>query len=100
MASSQSFSMIQRRISLSPEPAPPVNSGEPLKTMAMRLPPWSPVDSPGFIFESMCSRNSSEPSFLRGRPAPKRPAMPWFSCSSLTSRAAFQSTPKGGLESR
>ena len=33
MASSQSFSMIQRRISLSPEPASPVNSGEPLKTM-------------------------------------------------------------------
>ena len=36
MASSQSFSMIQRRISLSPEPAPPVNSGEPLKTIAER----------------------------------------------------------------
>ena len=29
IASSQSFSMIQRRISLSPEPAPPVKSGEP-----------------------------------------------------------------------
>ena len=28
MPSSQSFSMIQRRISLSPEPAPPVNKGE------------------------------------------------------------------------
>ena len=38
MASSQSFSMIQRRISLSPEPASPVNSGEPLKTMARREP--------------------------------------------------------------
>ena len=34
MASSQSFSMIQRRISLSPPPASPVNRGEPLKTMA------------------------------------------------------------------
>ena len=33
--------MIQRRISDSPEPAAPVNSGEPLKTMAMRLPPSS-----------------------------------------------------------
>ena len=33
--------MIQRRISLSPEPAPPVNSGEPLKTMASRPPPSS-----------------------------------------------------------
>ena len=40
MASSQSFSMIQRRISLSPEPASPVNSGEPLKTMPRRLPPF------------------------------------------------------------
>ena len=39
MPSSQSFSMIQRRISLSPEPAPPVNSGEPLKTIARRPPP-------------------------------------------------------------
>jgi len=38
MASSWSRSMIQRRISLSPLPAPPVNSGEPLKTMAVREP--------------------------------------------------------------
>ena len=30
--------MIQRRISLSPLPAPPVNSGEPLNTMAARDP--------------------------------------------------------------
>jgi hypothetical protein len=37
MASGQSFSMIQRRISLSPESAAPQNSGEPLKTMARRL---------------------------------------------------------------
>ena len=35
MASSQSFSMIQRRILHGPEPASPVNSGEPLKTMAI-----------------------------------------------------------------
>ena len=41
MASSQSFSMIQRRISLSPDPASPVKSGEPLKTMASRPPPSS-----------------------------------------------------------
>ena len=46
MASSQSCSMIQRRISLSPLPAPPVKSGEPLKTMAMREPGLSRV--PGF----------------------------------------------------
>ena len=46
MASSQSFSMIQRRISLSPLPASPVNSGLPLKTIAMRLPPSSPGKRP------------------------------------------------------
>ena len=39
MASSQSFSMIHWRMLLSPLPASPVKSGEPLKTMAMRLPP-------------------------------------------------------------
>src|SRR6185369_11804292 len=38
IASSQSFSMIQRRILLSPWPASPVNSDEPLCTSAMRLP--------------------------------------------------------------
>ena len=69
MASSQSFSMIQRRISDSPAPAPPVNSGDALKTIARRLPPFSG----GFIFENMCWRNSSEPSLILGRPAPKRP---------------------------
>ena len=31
--------MIQRRISDSPDPAAPVNSGEPLKTIATREPP-------------------------------------------------------------
>ena len=36
MASSQSFSMIHLRMSLSPEPAPPVKSGDPEKTMARR----------------------------------------------------------------
>ena len=38
MASSQSFSMIHLRMLLSPEPAPPVKRGEPLKTMASREP--------------------------------------------------------------
>ena len=38
MASSQSFLMIHLRMSLSPEPAPPVKRGEPLKTMASREP--------------------------------------------------------------
>ena len=38
MASIQSFSMIHLRMLLSPEPAPPVKRGEPLKTMASREP--------------------------------------------------------------
>ena len=41
MPSSQSFSRIHRRISDSPDPAPPVNRGEPLKTIASRDPPSS-----------------------------------------------------------
>jgi hypothetical protein len=53
-------SMIQRRISDSPEPAAPVNIGEPLKTIARREPPCSG----GRIFEIMCWRNSSEPSLM------------------------------------
>src|SRR5216684_3488806 len=61
--------MIQRRISLSPEPASPVNRGEPLKTIASREPS-------GFIFEIMCMMKSSEPSLMRGSPAPKRPFEP------------------------
>ncbi len=65
MASSQSFSRIQRRISLSPEPQSPLESGEPLKMMAMRLPPFSG----GFILASMVCRKSSAPSFTRGMPA-------------------------------
>ena len=36
MASSQSFSMIQRRMLLSPWPASPVKSDDPLCTSAMR----------------------------------------------------------------
>src|SRR5262245_51341742 len=49
MASSQSFSMIQRRILLSPWPASPVKSDEPLCTSATRLPSFVPC----FIFESI-----------------------------------------------
>src|SRR5579864_9769919 len=52
IASSQSLSMIQRRISLSPDPASPVNNGEPLNTIARREPS-------GFIFEIMCMRKRS-----------------------------------------
>ena len=97
MPSSQSFSMIQRRISLSPEPAPPVNSGEPLKTMASRPPP----SSGRFSLLIMCWRKRNEPSLMRGRPAPKRPPKPSLSCSSRISRSTFfHSTPNGGLARR
>ena len=41
MASSQSFSIIQRRMLLSPCPASPVKRELPLWTSAMRLPQWS-----------------------------------------------------------
>ena len=92
-----SLSMIQRRISDSPEPAAPVNSGDPLNTIATRAPP----SSGRFIFEIMCCRNRKLPSLMRGRPAPKRPAKPWAACSSrMVSATIFHSTPNGGLASR
>ena len=55
MASSHSFSRIQRRISLSPLPASPVKSGEPFMTIAMRL----PSASGEIILPSMCCKKSS-----------------------------------------
>ena len=61
MASSQSFSMIQRRMLVSPWPASPVNRDEPLWTSAMRLPSgvrW-------FILVSLFTRNMSWPSLER-----------------------------------
>ena len=89
--------MIHRRISDSPEPAAPVNSGEPLKTIASREPP----SSGRFIFEIMCCRNRNEPSLIRGSPAPNRPSNPFVWASVLTSSSTFfHSTPNGGLASR
>ncbi len=100
MPSSQSFSRIHCRIRDSPDSAAPVKSGEPLKTIATRLPPL-PSAVTGFIFESMCWRKSSEPSLIRGRPAPKRPLSPSVSYSfSTSSLTFFHSTPNGGLASR
>ena len=61
MASSQSFSMIQRRILLSPCPASPVNSELPLWTSAIRLP--SGVSC--FILDSLLARKSIWPSLER-----------------------------------
>jgi hypothetical protein len=64
MASSQSFSRIQRRISLSPEPQSPLERGEPLKMMAMRLPPFL-----GLHLGQHGLQEQQAPSFTRGMPA-------------------------------
>ena len=61
MASSQSFSMIQRRMLLSPCPASPVKRELPLWTSAIRLP--SRVCA--FILESLLTRKRSWPSLER-----------------------------------
>ena len=61
MASSQSFSMIHRRMLLSPWPADPVKSELPLWTSAIRLP--SGVSR--FIFDSLLARKSIWPSLER-----------------------------------
>ena len=53
MPSSQSFSMIQRRMLLSPCPASPVKRELPLWTSAMRL----PIDVTCFILLSIFARN-------------------------------------------
>ena len=103
IASSQSFSMIQRRMLLSPCPASPVNSDEPLCTSAMRLP--SGVSR--FILLSMLTRNISCPSLERvirlnsGSPAwlmmkreSFKPSFP-----PIRSRSVFQLFPYGGFES-
>ena len=89
--SNQSFSIIQRRISLSPLPASPVKSGDPLKTIPTRLPLSS-------ILESMCCRNSNAPSEERGVPAEN---LPLAVCASAFTAASsdFQLTPKGGFVS-
>ena len=63
MASSQSFSMIQRRMLLSPCPASPVKRELPLWTSAMRLPIGA--SSPHFILLSIFARNIIWPSLER-----------------------------------
>ena len=101
MASSQSFSMIQRRMLLSPCPASPVNRDLPLWTSATRLP--SGVSS--FILLSILARNISCPSLLRvireysGSPAcwmtnllSDMPFLP-----PILSWSVFQLLPYGGL---
>ena len=61
IASSQSFSIIQRRMLLSPCPASPVNNELPLCTSAIRLPNLLPC----FILLSMLARKSIWPSLER-----------------------------------
>ena len=61
MASSQSFSISQRRMLLSPWPASPVNSEEPLWTSAMRL----PAGVSWHILLAMFARKSIWPSLER-----------------------------------
>ncbi|KAF5048261.1 hypothetical protein DSECCO2_451980 [anaerobic digester metagenome] len=103
IASSQSFSRIQRRMFDSPCPASPVKSAEPLWTSAIRLP--SGVDR--FILESMFARKSICPSLDRvtsensGSPlcsmtkrGSRIPAFP-----PIRSRSPFQLLPYGGFES-
>ena len=96
MASSQSFSMIQRRISLSPPPASPVNSGEPLKTMAMRLPP-----SCGAAFcQHVLEEEERAVVHARGTRAEASAEAKGIALLSRCSVCCcFHSTPKGGLAS-
>ena len=100
IASSQSFSMIQRRMLDGPPPALPEKSGEPLNTTAILDPSPGFLGSSGLacILEIICCRNSSDPSSMSGVPAPKRPLKPRVLCSfSTTFFWSFQSTPKGGF---
>jgi hypothetical protein len=101
MASSQSLAMIHLRMSLSPEPAPPVNSGEPLKTMASR----EPCLCAAFGFtgprtcSTMCCRNKQR-AVVHARQAGAEAAVEAVACRARCTMAFccfFQSTPKGGL---
>ena len=98
MASSQSFSMIQRRISLSPEPASPVNSGEPLKTMASREPPsLDRLHLRDHVLEEQ------ERAVVDPRQAGAEPAGEALRLVLVLDRVLltfFHSTPNGGLASR
>ena len=90
IASTRSDSNSQRRISDGPEPAPPVNSGEPLRTIPARPPP----SETGRSFEATSWRNSICPSLMAGVPPGKRFVAPPAAISFSTAvREAFQSPP-------
>ena len=98
--------MIQRRISDSPDPAAPENSGRAGEARSpSREPPSihgvAGSSATGFIFESMCCRNSNEPSDDAGQPGaePAVEAQRARPRRLIGSAYAFQSTPNGGLAS-
>ena len=86
IASSKSDSMTQRRISDSPDPARPVNNGDPLRTIAARPRTFASSGSTVRILSIRWSRNSMDPSETAGTPGPKRPLKPSCLCSLTTSR--------------
>ena len=90
--------MIQRRMLLSPDPAPPVNSGEPENTMASREPCLCSFGRTGSNLainvlekEEGAVVHPRQPGSEAAREAPllmsRRTSPCW----------RFQSTPKGGL---
>ena len=87
--SNQSFSIIHLRISDSPLPASPVNSGEPLKTIPILEPDTS-------ILSIKCCKNNNDPSDVRGVPTENLPLESFSSCF-IKSSSDFQLTPNGGL---
>jgi hypothetical protein len=99
MASSQSFSMIQRRISLSPEPASPVNSGEPLKTMASASRPPSPSGVGVHLADHVLQEQQRAVVDAR-QPGAEAAGEALLFVLALDDRLlGFHSTPKGGLAS-
>ena len=94
MASTKSFSSNQRRISDSPDPAPPLKRGDPERTMAALPPPLAGNS----ILLARFIKNNMEPSLMRGKPGPKRPSYFFSLCSRFTASASFSHfLPKGGL---
>ena len=95
IASSKSFSKIQRRIWLSPEAVPPVKSGEPFSIIAAR-----PTFSSSFAMADC--KNSICESPPPGKPAPQRLFSLAYSLFTASSWPAFaslplQGVPKGGF---
>ena len=101
MASSQSFSMIHLRMSLSPEPAPPVNSGEPLEDDGKPGAVLLLGGSYGFELGDHVLQEQQR-AVVDARQAGAEAAVEaTLSCSRWISFCCFfQSTPNGGLVRR